>query len=542
MALGTILILTGMSVWATGSTDQQGAATGVVPEIEVLDFYEFVPNATSETFLFAELSQRLNATVVPVHVPRSDFDTKISLILASGDLPDIIRTLGTLGAELPNQYGPQGVFVNVTEATRNGSMPNLAKIVSEFPWALTTAPDGNAYQTPRLNMWNQTYNQIVLRGKALERAGYNLAQIESRTNTPDGLLEVILDLQTQLSEEAGHKVSMIGHRSSRGLGYIMEPIANNFGTSLRMYYTPDGTYEWGPSTQNYREMLEFSNGLHVNQVFHPSWVTMREEEHKALMWQRYEGGVWFNGGHGSFENWGKADPANAYTGEIDLRVKPPVVNGELPRMRARSRISGGWVLPADNPDLDKALEVQDYFYDVGPGGGAELVSFGNEAYHFRYDASHPAGYVWLKNYAGFYPASELLADPERKETRGSGITVELARVVPRTAWGESTLTIYYDPADSDFLTRFADKKATDAWVNWGLFVEEPEPILDFTAEENEERLDIEARLATFVDEESTKFIIGLRSLGTWGDFEQRLESLGAGRLEEIYNQAAARVR
>ena len=81
-----VMLAVTLTAWGAG---QSGATTdaGAPQEIRWLGFFEFVPDATSETFIFAELGRRTNSTIVPMHIPRSDFETKLATIFDSGDLP-----------------------------------------------------------------------------------------------------------------------------------------------------------------------------------------------------------------------------------------------------------------------------------------------------------------------------------------------------------------------------------------------------------------------------------------------------------------------
>jgi hypothetical protein len=100
-----------------------------------------------------------------------------------------------------------------------------------------------------------------------------------------------------------------------------------------------------------------------------------------------------------------------------------------------------------------------------------------------------------------------------------------------------------DPADPDgnLAARNTVLGIWEEWVaagEWDL----PKAIqFPFNEDELDEKVQLEGQLHTYVDEQITRFINGQNDMaGDWDAFIERINVLGAPRLEQIYNDAMGR--
>lgn len=79
-------------------------------------------------------------------------DEKLSLLFASGELPDLIYGLGLSTSELVRYGQSEGLLMPLNEYITPEIMPNACAWFEEYPQALafSTAPDGNVYTLPWL--------------------------------------------------------------------------------------------------------------------------------------------------------------------------------------------------------------------------------------------------------------------------------------------------------------------------------------------------------------------------------------------------------
>ena len=84
--------------------------------------------------------------------PSTDFEAKLNLAFASGELPDVIFGAGSgLSNAKQSDYGSQGILIALEDLIDDYE-PNLKKILDENPEfkKSITAPDGHIYSLPRL--------------------------------------------------------------------------------------------------------------------------------------------------------------------------------------------------------------------------------------------------------------------------------------------------------------------------------------------------------------------------------------------------------
>lgn len=541
-----VLCVSAGAAWSSG--DVQKVTDAEKPELSVMGFWEFCPGATSETITFKWWGDAVGAVMKPLHVPRPDFDVKMSTMLASKEFPDIMRLVSATSQDIHMDLGPQGWFVNTSKAIQQGKMPNLKSYVDQFPGdILLFAPDGNSYMQPHLNMWGQkwVFSGFNLRAELLEKAGWDIstAALDKRCSTVDGLLEAIRVTYGELNKQLGEAAPkpIIHNRGVRGLlgGTFPRNVMKPFGTDLRIRYADTNIYEYGPATENFKIALQFSNTLFNEGMVHPAWMTMTEEEQSQLDWREGRSGVVLGSAWGAYEIWALNDP---FPNAKDYSAKNPSVNGKRAKWRLSRKQRASYVINARSPNVDKAIEASDWCYG---DKGAEILIWGPEDYAWVKDSSTPWLRKWTMSVVGYYPeVSEEEAADHSAKTLEQCMIEGPARTIPSNSWGLNVLASYYHPTETPDLWKGMMKQDSyyAQWEAMGLILEEPEPVFNFTTQELEEKANLEAALNTFVDEELVKFINGQRSFATWDDFQKKIVELGGKRLEQIYNTALDRHR
>ena len=93
---------------------------------------------TAETYSMQLLAERTGFNFAFRQIPREFLGERIATTLASGDLPDIMQlgvpadSTGT-PMDIAHQFGPQGLFVSLSEYIEAGKMPNLAAEMERQP-------------------------------------------------------------------------------------------------------------------------------------------------------------------------------------------------------------------------------------------------------------------------------------------------------------------------------------------------------------------------------------------------------------------------
>lgn len=514
----------------TSETDTKDKTDEIIT-LTIMDTWSWLPTVTSDTYILKLWGDAVGVVFEPTQVPNADYATKLSTLIASGNISDILY-LGN--SNIWKEYGPQGTFANITQAAAEGKLPNLAVLLDEFPNSIEKAADGNCYGIPTFTVWKKTNvgeGKFTLRRDILEQIGYDVSDeaLNESITTVDELTTAVLDIYEYMNKGKTEKEPIIANR--RGLnGYIVRAVAKFFGSDLQMTLNNDNEYILGPLYDNYRITLEFLNTLYTEGVLHPAWATMAEDEQNA--WNsagKY--GIWTGPLSFSFAN--KAKTNEAYAGAQDYNVIPPIINGERAKIRTNSLAFFKDAINGKSDNLDAAYLAIDYAYSEE---GSEILALGEEGYAWVYDDTSPWNRRWILNVNGKYPVDEkgeVIGD--RSETRGIGIGFEpFSYMAPRDMWGIDQLMYYYDHtleniyAGSEFIE---DMIAANTWNDT------PAKPLTFTQEEADTVKDISTPVYTYINEETLKFINDARSFDTWDEFVQQILDLGGKDLESAYNAA-----
>ena len=524
----TLLCGGALGAWASGETD---AAAAELPLVEFVN--DFAYDGVAQTRL-AEIWGELTGTnFVPINIPRSDYDAKMATFLASGDVPEIASVLDETLTNAVDQF-KGALFVDTLAEIDAGAMPGLGALVDEIAGILQYAGDGRVYTQPFVNMGLRAANSnILLRTDLLANAGYDVETLDDVARTPGGLFELFR--ASHLAMNGGSEPILTNRRGIGPRGWIVSPIALQFGTYNRIYFNEDNRYEYGPTMDRFLVTIDFIRQLHASGILFPTWATMREEDQKRIWLEEERAGAFIGSMHGSWIGWYNNGQRPAYQDAGDFHVMPPVIFGTRGRIRTPSRSSGAFVISATSDNKDAAVRASDWAYT---DEGANLLRFGEEGVAHAADDNSPWGGIWLMNLVG-WPEDVRQADPDGARATEYGFG-RLWRTSPRIMWGKSDLLVYRDHTLPTYTGEFIDAIWIDKLRAFGAWNDTPEPKFPFTADELDERIQLEGVLSTLVDENVVKFTHGQRPISEWGQFQQQLVNAGAERLVEIYNTALDR--
>lgn len=448
------------------------------------------------------LEDRLGINIDLRTFPASDYGTKLNMLLATNDLPDITFSNYTKFA----QYVSEGMFVNLSE--RMDELPNYEASINRFSdltgafkvngdlhWFIRIAEDAEAYgNTPQV------------RQDALEAIGWD--------RFPDNFDE-LYEMLKAIKEWDPGCIPMV----TRGVG-VIERMGFSFGTMNGIYYEPDSEqYEYGPLYDRYRVYMEYLNRLYAEGLLDPDFATSNQT---TWMENLTSGKSYFFFDNGTFTT-----DMNMVTRAKDPAAKfVPMLTLENPFGSRRAQFYEGcgyicpfrndvFVINAESPHVDEALRFMDYLYSEE---GTLLVSYGIEGEHYYYDEN---GDVQLfMDQVEYYKANANDPYREYKNSIGTGALAVSGRFY-------ETRRFFLDDENNEMF---------QFWLN------DPN-ILPYTytlclsPEQSDAVVDKEASCKTYVASESLKFIMGTRSLDEFDMFVEELIKMGAKDIEAVYNEA-----
>ena len=132
------------------------------------------------------LLQQFGIEIDADFLPSSDFNSKFNLLVAAGEIPDIVAGFRSVPIGQFNDWGTAGVLYPVDELMDHA--PELNSFFEEFPYIkeFATAPDGHLYHVPG-GYDSPGYYGTVVRRDLLDDFGYDLDEVEDFADLRDML-------------------------------------------------------------------------------------------------------------------------------------------------------------------------------------------------------------------------------------------------------------------------------------------------------------------------------------------------------------------
>ena len=152
------------------------------------------------------------------------------------------------------------------------------------------------------------------------------------------------------------------------------------------------------------------------------------------------------------------------------------------------------------------------------------------------------GRRWTLNTNGYYPETTEEEQAEHQFKTRKQLFAAAARTIPQDSWGIDVFQTYFDPelTPDRWATMLNNQKVAGRFKELGLYIDTPKIPVQFTQDEDDERIQLESQLHTYVDEElvSSSTVSG-PSTPTPTSWHASVSWVPSA-LQEIYNAAFAR--
>lgn len=453
-----------------------------------------------------ELEKRTGVHIEYLMTTDEDYDTQMSLLITSGDIPDIFN--------LPSNYpggieraAQEGLMVKISDYWDEHA-PNYKKwIMSNPEWEKNIKNDnGDVYQFAALreDILNRVFFGPMLRKDLLDKA-----------NLP--LPETVDDWHTTLTAFKDMGVKNPFTALNWFIGYS-GAFAGAYGVNSVMYLDDTGIH-YGPIEQGYKEYLTTFNQWYKEGLIDPDFVTLKDW---GILTTKVTSGdsaslVHFLGNIVNYTVAGKE-----VTPEYQLvATKYPVLNkGDKPKFGQQDPpLTTTSMVSASSEHFERAIEYLDYGYT---DEGIALLNFGIEGESFNYDESGKPVYSEL-----IIPGPNTKNDWTQEQA--------LAMYCPNAATADTVDTKAYfeqirlgNPLQLEAAKMWADVQFSSLLPN-----------LAFTEEET----DVTKKMAdveTYVEEMTAKFILGDEPLDRFDEYVQTIKDWDIDEILKVYNDAYTR--
>jgi len=440
----------------------------------------------------------------------SEGQTALGLLLASGDLPDLIGQ--TFGPTYAQEYGRQGAYIALEDLiAKNG--PALTKLMQQSPAirGQTVAPDGHIYFFPRtMEELPRSWPGFQIRKDWLENLGPKMpdtmVQFETvlkafRDNDPNG---------NKLKDEVPWTTDPRSLLWPFGIG------SRGFNNSTDLF-VENGMVKFGPTDPRFKDAITLVSRWYKERLIDPEYLGQTTAQRNALVLGNLTGAI-----------------LGSYAGYLTAFNQLYVSDGHPERkwvaMPSPQGPTGLRNMMGGHKELDpgcgaaitvaskypaQITKMMDYFYS---DEGRKYLFYGIEGVTYTMSGNTP-----------IY-TDKVAKDPTLSIMNYLNTYVGFISVWPSLLPNEAQLSLYaQEGKDGLYLSA---KYETDRKL----------PNLQFTAEEIKEVQEISRDLNTYTDEWVNGFIRGLKSLDQWNEFQAGLKPLKVERLTALYNQAYARYK
>lgn len=477
----------------------------IVKEEVSFDIFAPTTNADyNDLYIWNEYEELSNVKINWQHVQEASVHEKRNLLLASGDLPDAFYTSGLNNLSL-FKYAQEGSFIKLNDLIDEHA-PNLKELLDEYPEVrkAITFPDGNIYSLP--NIQDPEFLSILIGARMWYKESWleqlNMAPPETTDQFYDYLKAV---KETDLNGNGKHDEIPYGDDNINFL--LVKWMRGSFGianTNNEMIdLDPEsGDMRFVPTTDRYKEMLEYINKLYEEELINKNIFSIEGEQFMATAAEGLYGSTVFYSPDVLFGEEGKD-----YIGGIPL--KGPHGDQLYSRGNAVGRVDG-LVLTSEIENPATLIKWADYFYS---DEGAKFFYMGIEGDTYEETSDGKFEFVdEIKNSA-------------------SGLTLE-QEIDERFAWVGRlapgiTKQDYYIGSDTSELS------LESAELIKPYLAEESWPGFQYTEEETKILASVGADIDKYVGEMRDKFMSGDIPFSQWDDYVKRLDDMGLAKYMEV---------
>lgn len=445
------------------------------------------------------------------HPPVGQINEQFSLLLADGDLPDIMEYAWINYPGGPQKAIDDGYILALNEVFEK-YCPNITAYLKEHPdvdKAIKTDA-GNYYCFPFIRGDEKLMVSIgsMVRGDLLKELGME---------TPETLDEWHAMLTA--FKEKGMSAPFTYEYSVGTLAGV-NPILLAHGGDMGFYLDPEGVIKFGAVEESYKKYLETAAQWYAEGLIDTDIASVNLDQVSAKITSGLSGasvgyagsrlGVWTASGQ-------------ATTPGFELIPTPtPVLNkGDFPERGQIdtayvSSSAGNAAITTSCKNVEMAARLLDYGYGEA---GHMLCNFGVEG----------VSYNLVDNYPKY--SEEVMENPE-----GIGVINVMSAYTRAPYNGPFVQDVRYV---EQYYSLDAQQKALDIW-SANNAAKYKIPNITATSDESKELSTIMNEINTYRDEMTIKFILGNESLDNFDSYVQTIQGLGLDRALEIQNAALAR--
>lgn len=465
----------------------------------------------NEMLAFQEMEKRTGIKIDFQHPPVGQTKEQFNLLLASGELPDLIYytwAVDYVGG--PERALQDSVIINLNEVVQQ-YMPNFKQILDENEVVRkdSVTDSGNMYMCPllRLNPADRMSGGFQIRKDWLDKLGLQIPTNREEWYT-------VLKAFKEKDPNGNGKADEIPFISSKIVEITgVQRFSCMWGFPTE-YYNDNGTVKYGPMQPEYRDFLETMRQWYSEGLIDPDFLTTDRKSHDAKVTSEAAGAYYglLNSYMGTYTKVMKEKNPEF---EICQAPIPTAPDGKMYNFHtdaARAVATEGFAITSANKHVKETAKWLDYYYSED---GRVLMNLGVEGKTFQM-VSGEAKYTDL-----------ITNNPD-------GLPLDQA-ICHYTPAGASA-RLFQDSRYWDQMMTFDNQKEAMKILSEST-LERVMPPITPTPDESTRFAAIQNEANTYVSEMFAKFVMGQENIA---NFDQYIETLKSLKIEEaIQIQQAA---
>lgn len=464
----------------------------------------------NDTAAFRLMEEMTGCHVNWIHPPAGAGDEKLNLLIASGDLPDMMVHNWSSVAGGIEMYVEDEIILPLADLI-DKNMPNLSEYNNQHPEVKKqySYDNGEIYYIPfiRKDAQLKVCEGPQIRMDWLEKLGLEVP------TTPDELYNVLKAFKTMDPNGNGKadEIPMSGvsfNKLAHGIGNLLW----SFGTTYD-FYLKDGNVKYGIMEDEFKEGLAYITKLYAEGLIDPDYLINDRDKMDNKVLNDKVGLVY------SYQ------PTMYYT---NMKNTDKVMKG-IPHFSQSAGASNVYdktysmdattvslVVTTANKNPSGSLKWLDNFYG---GKGYEYMNFGEEGVSFEW----VDGYPKLTDY--------ILNNPDGKtvnEMGGLYLGTMSSNFPALQDWR------YYEQTLSEW-----GKESINTW-NESAVISDILPPISFTDEESNKIAQKMSQIETYTSETIDKIVTGNADINEIDKAREKIKDMGIDEVLKIYEAALAR--
>lgn len=458
-----------------------------------------MPNGYLDNYAYQEAVKLTNVNIDYVTVSSSAAIEQFSIMLATGDYPDMIANLSAMISDSFDSLIEQEILIDLYPYVES-NMPVYKGLLDDggdnlYLETLTDAGQMGAIYSIQLERDDPIYG-LAIRQDWLDQLGLEIP------DTYDELTEVATAFKTELG--ASEPIHYLGlYDFCEGFGVVGYNVNfNPFAKQYQGFYQVDGMVKFGLVEDGYRDYLEvvsdwYAEGL-INAEFYTYNQNRNGSEAEAARLGDYCGIVGIDPNNLDYYEENAENPAY----ELSAMAYPTVTEGDAIHLAEYSSYTSPVIsITTDCLDVEGAVTWLDWWYT---DQGSDLANYGVEGLTMEYDENGEPQYTEL------YTQNDgsIISDDEFPQ-------LYFYQVVGCVTIPDGVKSFYSDKAKS-----FPDVWNTNQDADWAM------PPISLNTEEGELFSATFSDISTLFAEYLPQFVTGERPISEWDSFVLTLYDMG----------------